>query len=111
MPLHHTGRQRLARPLQTALHRSFDRTTNPEGIERSQLAVNLGSASSHNFQTPPGGMPAAPLSPLARASRWYLLPSGPFLLVQKRSPGDGGVHRGFGFRCGGTCDGEGNPSL
>jgi len=30
--------------------------------------------------------------------------------INKRSPGDGG-HRGFGFHWGGTCDGEGNPSL
>jgi hypothetical protein len=30
-----------------------------------------------------------------------------FSLKPKRSPGDGGRHRGFGFRLGGTCDGEG----
>jgi hypothetical protein len=33
-----------------------------------------------------------------------------FRVPHKRSPGDGGWHRGFEFLMGETCDGEGNPS-
>jgi hypothetical protein len=36
--------------------------------------------------------------------------AGLLLGAHKRNPGDGGEHRGFGFRLGGTSDGEGNPS-
>jgi hypothetical protein len=50
-------------------------------------------------------------SSLPRGHRISSLVLGGTLSNVRGSPGDGGNHRGFGFRWGGTCDGEGNPSL